>query len=142
MRATVSAGRHRGLPMPRDWCALRASYADGPLSAVRGSMQVALQLGFDGARILTLRDAQHAVDDHFAELSLPRNDDLQFGGNRQKEEIGEPDAVNRRGERRGDPVAELARVGEILQHGHQPENRADDAESGRVDAHALKYPGG
>src|SRR3569833_2213119 len=39
-------------------------------------------------------------------------------------------------------MAELARVGEVLQYGHEAENRTDDTEGGRVDAHALKYFGG
>ena len=42
-------------------------------------------------------------------------------------------------ERGGDSGAELGRIGEILQHGHEAEHRADDAESRRVDAGALEH---
>ena len=40
------------------------------------------------------------------------------------------------------PCAELRRVGEVLHDGHEAEHGADDAERGRVDAHALENLGG
>src|SRR6185437_2073398 len=55
---------------------------------------------------------------------------------------GEPDAVYGGGECGRDAVAELARVGEVLQHCHQAQYRADDAEGGRIDAHAFIHLGG
>src|SRR5262249_42658817 len=100
------------------------------LSVVYGSMEVTLQLGFDRARILTLRDTQHPVHDHFAELCLAGDDDLEFRGHWKEEEVGETDAVHGSREGGGDSVAELARVSEILQHGHQSQYRADDTERG------------
>ena len=75
-------------------------------------MQVTLQLGFDCAGIFALRDAQHAVNDHFPELGLARDNDFQFRGHGQKKEVCETDAVHRRGEGGGDAMAELGRVGE------------------------------
>lgn len=65
--------------------AQRAGLAPGNITAVRhGSplVQVSLQLGFDGARVLALRDAEHAVDHHLAKLRLAVDDALQFGRNR------------------------------------------------------------
>ena len=37
------------------------------------------------------------------------------------------------------PCAELRRIGEVLHDGHEAEHRADDAERGRVDAHAFPH---
>src|ERR1700745_3117155 len=82
------------------------------------SVQVALQLRLDGARVLALRDREHALDHHLAQLRLAVGDDPEFGGHRQEEQVGESDAVNRGGERGGDAVAELARIGQVLQHRH------------------------
>ena len=81
----------------------------------------------------------HAFDHHLARLGQARDGDLELVRDRQEEQVREPDAVDGRDERRGDAVAELARVGEVLHHRHQAEHRADDAERRRVDAHALEY---
>ena len=62
---------------------------------------------------------------------------LELGGEGQEEQVGRGDAIDGGGEGRGDAVAELGRIGEILHHRDQPQHRADDAERGRVDAHAL-----
>ena len=40
------------------------------------------------------------------------------------------------------PCAELRRIGEVLHDGHEAEHGADDAERGRVDAHAFVHLGG
>ncbi len=64
---------------------------------------------------------------------------LELVGHRQKEQVRHADAVYRCSERRGDAVAELGRIVQILHHGHQAEHRADDAERRRIHAHALEY---
>src|SRR6185437_11766852 len=69
------------------------------------SVQVALQLRFDGARVLALGDGQHAVDDHFAQLGLPRDDHFELGRHGQEKEVGEADAVHRSREGRGDAMS-------------------------------------
>ena len=38
-------------------------------------------------------------------------------------------------------MAEFAGVGEVLHDGHQTKHCTDDAQSRRIDAHALKYFG-
>src|SRR6185437_3893326 len=48
------------------------------------SVQVALQLRLDGARVLSLGDRQHAVDHHLAELRLARDDHFELGRYRQE----------------------------------------------------------
>ena len=73
------------------------------------------------------------------DLALRGDGAFELGGDGQEEQVGEADAVDRRGERRGDAVAELAGVGEVLHHGHEAEHRADDAERRAVDAHALEH---
>ena len=64
---------------------------------------------------------------------------FELRGDRQEEQVGEPDAVHRGGEGGGDALAELARIGEVLHHGHEAEHGADDAERRAVDAHALEH---
>ncbi len=66
---------------------------------------------------------------------------LSFAAIGRKNRLARRDAVHRRGERGGDAVAELARIGEVLHHGHEAEHRADDAERGRIDAHAFEHLG-
>src|SRR5487761_34041 len=95
-------------------------------------VEIPLELRLDRPRVLALGDAHHAIDDHLAELGLAMNDAFELAGDREKEEIGEADAVDRGGERRGDPGAELGRIREVLQYGHQAQHRAYDAESRRV----------
>ncbi len=67
--AAASPGRHR------EWPSARGSRA--PRGVLRRAMwralvQVALQAGVDAARVLALRDGDHAFDDHFAHVgSVP-----------------------------------------------------------------------
>src|SRR6185312_3737450 len=103
------------------------------------SVQIALELRLDRARILALCDGDHSFDDHLAHLSLRADGDFQLRGKREKEQICERDAVDRRSEGRSDSLAELRGVGQVLHDGDEPENRADDTERRRIDAHALEH---
>ena len=63
-------------------------------------MKVTFQFRLDVARILTLRNRDDAFDDHGAYLGLPVDHRLQLVAHRQKQQIRECNAVNRRNERR------------------------------------------
>ena len=86
--------------------------------------------------------ADQAFDLHLVQMRARLHRDLELVGDRQKEQIGEADAVHGGGEGRGDAVAELGGIVQVLHHRHQAEHRADDAQRRRVDAHALEHLGG
>ncbi|KAG0958946.1 hypothetical protein G6F31_012146 [Rhizopus arrhizus] len=102
------------------------------------SVQEAGEVGFDVARVLALRDRDQAFDDHFAVAGVVRDHTLELGGDRQEQQVGRGDAVDGGGERGGDAVAELARIGQVLHHRDQAQHGTDDAERRRVDAHRLE----
>ena len=58
---------------------------------------------------------------------------------RQEDQVGRADAVDRRDERDGDARPEVARVGEVLHHVDQTEHRAEDADRRRVAARRLEH---
>src|SRR5690606_1302249 len=106
------------------------------------SVDEAVEPRLDVARVLALGDRDQPFDDHLALLRLVADQALELARDRQQRQVGQADAVDRRGERGGDAVAELARVGEVLHDRHQAQHRADDAQRRRVDAHPLEHLGG
>src|ERR1019366_1071270 len=102
-------------------------------------VKIALQLRFDVARILALRDGDDALDQHGPQLHLTVDDRLELVAHGQEEEVGEGDAVDGSDEGRGNTVTQLGRIRQVLHDGHQSHDRTDDAQSGRVDAHGLEH---
>src|SRR3954471_22591954 len=87
-----------------------------PQAALR-LVQIAMELRLDRPRILALRDRDHSLDHHLAHLRLLRHDALELSRDRQEEQVRKADAVHSRGERRGDAMTELRRIGEVLHDG-------------------------
>src|SRR5207302_11509530 len=71
-------------------------------------------------------------------LPIYLTDPLQLVGDRQPQDVGGHDAPQRRHEGAGDEVAELAGVAQVLEHVHEAEDGADDAQGRREAAHGVR----
>ncbi len=66
---------------------------------------------------------------------------LELVADRQHQQIGERDAVDGGDERDCNTAAQLARVSQVAHHMDQPHYCTDDADGGRVPAHAFEHLG-
>ena len=79
-----------------------------------------------------------AFQGHLAKVQLLLADPLQLVGQRRKDDIGQDRAVQRGEEGSSNGRPHIAGIAQVLQHGDQTHDGADDAQRGREGAQARK----
>src|SRR4051794_9291682 len=108
------------------------------LGGVGGRAHEREELLLDDARVAAGLDREHAFEHELHVMGLHLGHALDLPGDRQPEDVGRHDAPEGRDEGAGDQRAQLVGLAQVLEHVHQTEDGADDAEGGGEAAHVLE----
>ena len=100
--------------------------------------QEGLELLLDHLRLVAALDRGDALDHDLAQERFLLLALVELRGERQEDDVRQERAVERRQERDRHTATDLRRIGEVLEHGHQTDERSDHAERRRDLAHLVE----